>query len=90
MALAISRRDGIAHFFQAVGLGPFMLMLLSVTYFLLALLFGGYATYFLVTLIPERVLEQASRSGRFADLHDGPAGQADSAPVDMKAASVIS
>ena len=64
-----------------------MFALLSVTYFLLALLFGGYTTYFLVTLIPERVLEQASRSGRFADLYDGPAGQAGPVPGDRKTAS---
>ena len=64
-----------------------MFALLSVTYFLLALLFGGYTTYFLVTLIPERVLEQASRSGRFADLYDGPARQAGPVPGDGKTAS---
>lgn len=67
-----------------------MFALLSVTYVLLALLFGGYTTYLLVTLIPECVLEKASKSGRFADLYDGPAGQADPTGADRKTASAVS
>lgn len=67
-----------------------MFGLLSMTYFLLALLFGGYSTYCLVTLIPERVLEQASRNGRFSDLCDGPAGQANPAQADRRTASAFS
>jgi len=62
-----------------------MFALLSVAYVLLAVLFGGYSTYLLATLIPEDVLEQASRNGRFAGLYDGPVEHATPAAADAKA-----
>lgn len=49
-----------------------MLVLLSLSYILLALLLGAYTTYLLATLVPESLLEEASGSGRFAGLCDGP------------------
>ena len=52
-------------------------MLLVLFYVLIALAFGGYPTWLLATVLPQSLLDRASRHGRFADLSDEPAAVSD-------------